>query len=162
MLSVASFFASRVDTEVDRRLAAIGSDLADAQRGSAAVAQARLAYQTFRDRFTSQRWLKLAREGAHVQRLLWTSRFTKNPDYPDNKYVDELVGPDTVTTLTYGTIDAFEHHGTIARTIDQPTPSAVDTLNRLQQVAIDLDEVGAALETLARVLLRPQAVCSMF
>jgi transaldolase len=145
--SVASFFVSRVDTEVDRRLAASGSDPADALLGSAAVAQARLAYQTFRDRFTSQRWLRLAGEGANVQRPLWASTSTKNPDYPDTKYVDELVGPDTVTTIADGTIDAFENHGTVARTIDQSTPHAVDTLDRLQRVGIDLDEVGAALET---------------
>lgn len=145
--SVASFFVSRVDTEVDRRLAAIGSDPADALQGSAALAQARLAYQRFQSRFASPRWRRLADAGGRVQRPLWASTSTKNPDYLDTKYVDELIGPDTVTTLTDSTIDAFEHHGTVARTVDQPAPGAVDTINRLQQVGIDLDEVGEVLET---------------
>ncbi|HEX6221918.1 MAG TPA: transaldolase, partial [Acidimicrobiia bacterium] len=145
--SVASFFVSRVDTEIDRRLAGIDTDAADALQGSAAVAQARLAYQMFQTLFTNPRWRRLADAGGRVQRPLWASTSTKDPDYPDTKYVGELIGPDTVTTLTDSTIDAFEHHGTVARTIDQATPHPVDTINRLQQVGIDLDEVGSVLET---------------
>lgn len=145
--SVASFFVSRVDTEVDRRLAAIAPDPTDDLRGSAAVAQAQLAHQIFQTRFASPRWRRLADAGARVQRPLWASTSTKNPDYPDTKYVDALIGPDTVTTLTENTIDLFEHHGTVARTIDRATPEPADTLTRLQEAGIDLDEVGAVLES---------------
>lgn len=81
-----------------------------------------------------------------MQRPLWASTSTKNPDYPDTKYLDELIGPDTVTTVN-STIDAFQCRGAVARTIDLPTHHAVDTLNQLHEVGIDLDEVGAALET---------------
>lgn len=142
--SVASFFVSRVDTEVDRRLAAIAPDPTDDLRGSAAVAQAQLAYQMFQTRFASPRWRTLADAGARVQRPLWASTSTK---YPDTKYVDALIGPDTVTTLTENTIDLFEHHGIVARTIDRATPEPADTLTRLQEAGIDLDEVGAVLES---------------
>lgn len=147
MHSVVSFFVSRVDTEVDRRLSASGSDRTDALRGSAAVAQARLAFEMFQDRLASPRWRRLADNGARVQRPLWASTSTKDPDYTDTKYVDELIGPDTVTTLTSSTIDGFEHHGTVARTIDRHSPDPVATPNGLRQVGIDLDEVGAVLET---------------
>lgn len=144
--SVASFFVSRVDTEVDRRLAPIAHPT-DELLGSAAVAQAQLAYQMFQTRFASPRWRRLADAGARVQRPLWASTSTKNPDYPDTKYVDALIGPDTVTTLTENTIDLFEHHGTVARTIDRATLEPAETLTRLQEAGIDLDEVGAVLES---------------
>ena len=116
--SVASFFVSRVDTEVDRRLEAIGSPEALALRGKAAVAQAKLAYQQFSSTFAGPRWEALAARGAHLQRPLWASTSTKNPAYPDTLYVDSLIGPDTVNTLPDATIEAFADHGTIARTID--------------------------------------------
>ena len=106
--SVASFFVSRVDTEVDRRLETVGTDEALALRGQAAVAQAKLAYRLFRERFSGQRWQRLADLGAHTQRPLWASTSTKNPAYPDTLYVDELIGPDTVNTLPEATIAAFE------------------------------------------------------
>ena len=93
MHSVASFFVSRVDTEVDRRLDAIGTGDALALRGQAAVAQAKLAYRLFRDRFSGPRWEALAGRGARVQRPLWASTSTKNPSYPDTLYVDSLIGP---------------------------------------------------------------------
>src|SRR4029077_7684813 len=105
--SVASFFVSRVDTEVDHRLEEIGGEDALALRGRAAVAQARLAYRLFRDRFTGERWEKLADRGAHPQPPLWASTTTKNPDYPDTLYVDSLIGPDTVNTMAEATIAAF-------------------------------------------------------
>src|SRR5881394_959432 len=104
--SVASFFVSRVDTEVDRRLEAIGSPDALAARGKAAVAQAKLAYQLFRERFSGPRWEALAGKGANLQRPLWASTSTKNPAYPDLLYVDNLIGPDTVDTLPEATIKA--------------------------------------------------------
>ena len=116
---MASFFVSRVDTEVDRRLDAIGTPEALALRGKAAVAQAKLAYQLFRERFSGERWEALAAKGARVQRPLWASTSTKNPAYPDLLYVDTLIGPDTVNTLPDATIEAFVDHGVVARTIDE-------------------------------------------
>jgi transaldolase / glucose-6-phosphate isomerase len=113
--SVASFFVSRVDTEVDRRLEAIGTDEALGLRGHAAVAQAKLAYQLFTQRFRGGRWEELRERGANLQRPLWASTSTKNPAYDDLLYVDTLVGPDTVNTMPEATLEAFEDHGTIAR-----------------------------------------------
>src|SRR5690606_38801902 len=104
--SVASFFVSRVDTEVDRRLDAIGTDAALALRGKAAVAQAQLAYARFLDKFSGPRWQALAERGAKVQRPLWASTSTKSPDYVDTLYVDTLIGPDTVNTMPEATLDA--------------------------------------------------------
>ena len=144
--SVASFFVSRVDTEVDRRLEAIGSSAALALRGKAAVAQARLAYQLFRDRFSGPRWQALATRGARPQRLLWASTSTKNPAYPDTMYVDSLIGPDTITTLPEATVAAFEDHGTLATTITQDVEDAQATLDRLAVVGVDLRHVARVLE----------------
>jgi transaldolase len=144
--SVASFFVSRVDTEVDRRLDAIGTSEALALRGQAAVAQARLAYRLFGDRFAGERWERLAARGAQVQRPLWASTSTKNPAYPDTLYVDGLIGPDTVNTLPEATIAAFEDHGTIARTIDRGVDHAGAVMDRLAEVGVDLDDVGRTLE----------------
>ena len=118
LVSVASFFVSRVDTEVDRRLDAIGTDAALALEGKAAVANAQLAYELFLERFSGPRWEALAAAGARVQRPLWASTSTKNPAYPDTLYVDALIGPDTVNTMPDATLDAFDDHGTVARTID--------------------------------------------
>jgi transaldolase len=144
--SVASFFVSRVDTEVDRRLEAIGTGDALALRGQAATAQAKLAYQLFRDRFAGQRWQRLAARGARVQRPLWASTSTKDPAAPDTRYVDGLIGPDTVTTLPEATIAAFQDHGTLARTIDHGADQARAVLDRLAEVGVDLDQVGRTLE----------------
>ena len=144
--SVASFFVSRVDTEVDRRLEGIGTEEALALRGKAAVAQARLAYQLFRSRFSGPRWDALAARGARLQRPLWASTSTKNPSYPDLLYVDSLIGPDTVNTLPDATIEAFEHHGSVSRTIDQHVDEARDTLEALGGIGIDLEDVAATLE----------------
>ena len=144
--SVASFFVSRVDTEVDRRLEAIGTPQALALRGQAALAQARLAYRLFRDRFSGPRWQALAARGARVQRPLWASTSTKNPAYPDTVYVDGLIGPDTITTLPEPTIAAFQDHGTLAATITQGLEDAQATLERLAEVGIDMGEVARVLE----------------
>jgi transaldolase len=144
--SVASFFVSRVDTEVDRRLAATGTDDALALRGRAAIAQAKLAYRLFQERFSGQRWQRLADLGAHRQRPLWASTSTKNPAYPDTRYVDGLIGPDTVNTLPESTIAAFEDHGTLARTIDAGVDEAADVMGRLAAVGVDMDDVGLTLE----------------
>jgi transaldolase len=144
--SVASFFVSRVDTEVDRRLEAIGTDEALALRGKAAVANAQVAYQHFLAKFTGPRWEALAARGARVQRPLWASTSTKNPEFPDTLYVDPLIGPDTVNTMPEATLEAFEDHGTVARTIDDDFQAARDTLDAIRAVGVDLDEVGRVLE----------------
>jgi transaldolase len=144
--SVASFFVSRVDTEVDRRLDDIGTSDALALRGQAALAQAKLAYRLFGDRFAGPRWERLAARGAHVQRPLWASTSTKNPSYPDTLYVDSLIGPGTVNTLPEPTIAAFEDHGTIARTIDSGVDHADAVMDRLAEAGVDMDDVGRTLE----------------
>lgn len=144
--SVASFFVSRVDTEIDRRLEAIGTPDALALRGKAAVAQAKLAYRMFRDEFADQAWNDLAARGARVQRPLWASTSTKNPAYRDTMYVDELIGPDTVNTLPEPTIAMFEDHGHVARTIDRDVDDAAATLGHLADVGVDIDDVGLTLE----------------
>jgi transaldolase len=146
VVSVASFFVSRVDTEVDRRLEAIGTDEALALRGKAAVAQAQLAYGRFLATFSGPRWLALAERGARVQRPLWASTSTKNPDYVDTLYVDTLVGPDTVNTMPETTLDAFEDHGTLTRTVDADLGAAATTLATISEVGVDLDDVSRALE----------------
>jgi transaldolase len=143
--SVASFFVSRVDTEVDKRLDGLDPALG-ALRGRAAVAQAKLAYQLFRESFSGPRWERLAARGARVQRPLWASTSTKNPAYPDTLYVDELIGPDTVNTLPESTIAAFEDHGRLARTIDASTDEAARVLRDLEAGGIDLEDVGLTLE----------------
>ncbi|HEY3015501.1 MAG TPA: transaldolase [Nocardioides sp.] len=145
--SVASFFVSRVDSEVDSRLEAIGTDDALGLRGLAAIAQAKLAYRLFRDQFSGPRWERLAALGAHLQRPLWASTSAKNRAYPDTLYVDGLIGPDTVTTLPEPTIAAYEDHGTLARTIDTGVDDAADVMGRLATVGIDMDHVGLALES---------------
>jgi transaldolase len=144
--SVASFFVSRVDTEVDRRLEGIGTPEALELRGRAAVAQAKLAYRDFRATFSGTRWEALAARGARLQRPLWASTSTKNPRYVDTLYVDTLVGPDTVNTMPEGTLEAFEDHGTLARTVDQGVDEAEGLWERLEEVGVDLDDVGRVLE----------------
>jgi transaldolase len=144
--SVASFFVSRVDTEVDRRLDAVGTPAALALRGKAALAQAKLAYRLFGDRFAGERWERLAARGAQVQRPLWASTSTKNPSYPDTLYVDSLIGPDTVNTLPEATIAAFEDHGTLARSIDRGVDHACAVMDKLAEVGVDMDDVGRTLE----------------
>jgi transaldolase len=144
--SVASFFISRVDTEVDRRLEEIGTDAALALRGKAAVAQAQVAYQRFRSAFRGPRWDALAERSARVQRPLWASTSTKNPAYPDTAYVDPLIGPDTVNTMPEETIEAFDDHGVVERTIDADPEAAEATLTALGDVGVDLAEVAQVLE----------------
>jgi transaldolase len=144
--SVASFFVSRVDTEVDRRLEAIGTVEALALRGRAAVSQAKLAYRLFRNAHTGERWQRLADRGARVQRPLWASTSTKNPHYPDTLYVDDLIGPDTVNTLPEGTLRAFEDHGTLDRTIDVEVAAAKRHIRALTGTGVDLADVGRTLE----------------
>jgi transaldolase len=151
--SVASFFVSRVDTEVDRRLEALadqlGGDSAEsalALRGKAAVAQAKLAYQLFEERFSGARWEALAEKGAHVQRPLWASTSTKNPQYADLAYVNSLIGPHTVNTMPDATLEDFLDHGEVARTIDAAPDQARKVLDDLAGLGIDMADVAQRLE----------------
>ncbi|MGH9090275.1 MAG: transaldolase [Acidimicrobiales bacterium] len=142
--SVASFFVSRVDTEVDRRLGSLPGG--DALRGRAAVAQAQEAYQHFLRTFSGPRWEALAARGARVQRPLWASTSTKNPAYPDLLYVDSLIGPHTVNTMPDQTLDALLDHGAVARTVDAEPGAAAATLAELAAAGVDFDDVAATLE----------------
>jgi transaldolase len=142
--SVASFFVSRVDTEVDRRLQAAGADSSLA--GKAAVAQAQLAYRLFEQRFSGPRWGALAEKGAHLQRPLWASTSTKNPAYPDLLYVESLIGPHTVNTMPDATVDAFEDHGRIARTVDADYDRAERHLAAVAKAGVDMADVARVLE----------------
>jgi transaldolase len=141
--SVASFFVSRVDTEADKRLEAIGrKDL----QGKLAVANAKLAYQNYKRVFSGERWDALAAEGAHPQRCLWASTSTKNPDYRDVLYVEDLIGPDTVNTMPEETIEAFQDHGEVADTIELGIDGAEQVLIDLREAGIDYDDVTETLE----------------
>jgi transaldolase len=151
--SVASFFVSRVDTEVDRRLEALADQVggsrakaALALRGKAAVAQAKLAYQLFEDRFSGPRWESLAAKGAHVQRPLWASTSTKNPHYADLAYVNSLIGPHTVNTMPDATLDDFLDHGVVARTVDATASQAQKVLDDLGELGVDMANVAQTLE----------------
>ena len=144
--SVASFFISRTDTEVDRRLEEIGTDAALSLRGRTAVAQAQVAYLTFKTFFDGPRWQALADKGAQLQRPLWASTSTKNPSYSGTLYVDELIGPNTVNTMPDNTIDAFVKKGTVARTVDANPLEAQAVLDAVSALGVDLDNVAAVLE----------------
>jgi transaldolase len=143
--SVASFFVSRVDTEVDRRLEKLGEKGAGLA-GKAALAQAKLAYRLFQEQFSGGRWEALKTGGAHRQRPLWASTSTKNPAYPDLLYVDNLIGPHTVNTMPDATVEAFMDHGTVARTIDAGVDEAQTVLDRLAEIGVDMEDVGQTLE----------------
>lgn len=143
--SVGSFFISRVDTEVDRRLDAVGGS-AISLRGTAAITQARLAYAMFTDKFTGPRWDALAELGARKQRPLWASTSTKDPSYRDTLYVDELIGPETVNTLPDATLEAFDDHGNLFRTVDADLESARASWSRILETGIDMVSVADQLE----------------
>ncbi|HSC90069.1 MAG TPA: transaldolase [Gaiellaceae bacterium] len=144
--SVASFFVSRVDTEADRRLEAIGTGEALALRGKLAVANAKLAYEHYQRTFAGERWEFLVSKGATPQRPLWASTSTKNPDYPDTLYVDELIGPETVNTMPLETIEAFQDHGTVADSLVRDVDAARALLDDLARVGVDYESVTDTLE----------------
>lgn len=147
LTSVASFFVSRVDVEVDKRLDVIGTDAAAELRGKAAIANARLAYQLFEKRFASDRWQKLAAAGARVQRPLWASTGVKDPTYNDTRYVVELVAPDTVNTAPEKTIDAVVDHGVIrGDTVRDNYDASQQVFDGLTKLGIDLPDVFDVLE----------------
>jgi len=136
--SVASFFVSRVDTKVDAELERLGrEDL----RGKAAVANARIAYAVFEEIFSGPVWDRLREAGANVQRPLWASTSTKNPDYPDTLYVDELIGPDTVNTMPDATIEAARDHAMPERTVDRDVDGARALIDELREIGVDFDDI---------------------
>ena len=137
--SVASFFVSRVDTEVDKRLESKPGS--DALKGKAAIANAKLAYQLFETQIASARWKALAAKGATVQRPLWASTSTKNPKYRDVMYVEELIGPDTVNTMPPQTIEAFRDHGVVKRTVDANLDESRRTIDAIEAQGISMDDV---------------------
>lgn len=146
--SVASFFVSRVDTEVDKRLAAVGKTSTEDGKplqGKAAVANAKLAYALFRERFGTDRWRALHDKGGRLQRPLWASTSTKNPAYSDVLYVEDLIGPDTVNTMPPVTIDAFRDHGEVHRTVDAELDRARQEIADVEAAGVSMDEVTAKL-----------------
>jgi len=146
LASVASFFVSRIDTLVDRRLQECGNPGALTLRGQAAIACARLAYRQFRRQQGDTVWQQLAALGARPQRLLWASTSTKNPAYSDTRYVDPLIAPLTVNTMTPETMAAYRHHGEPLVRIDEGVAEAEVLVARLATYGIDLDQVAAELE----------------
>jgi transaldolase len=144
--SVASFFVSRVDTEVDKRLDAVGGEDAKAMRSKAAVANARLAYRRFEEVFSSPRWRRLADRGANLQRPLWASTSVKDPGLPDTMYVTELVAADTVNTMPEKTMEATADHAEISGEAIRNYSDADQVMERLAAVGIDMDDVVQVLE----------------
>lgn len=141
--SVASFFVSRVDSAVDRELEAI--DEVDLQ-GKIAIANAKAAYSRFQEIFSGERWERLAKAGARVQRPLWASTSTKNPLYPDTLYVDALIGAQTVNTIPPSTLQAYLDHGTVSQTLDEDLDKAEAQLQRLAELGVDLDAITKKLQ----------------
>jgi transaldolase len=146
LASVASFFVSRVDTEVDARLEAIGRPEAEELAGTIGIANARLAYAEFERITATDRWRRLAAKGAKVQRPLWASTGTKNPAYSDVLYLDQLIGRDTINTVPPDTLRKFEEHGTVAPTLSGHEDAARTRMERLGRVGVDFDDVTRVLE----------------
>jgi transaldolase len=142
--SVASFFVSRVDTEADKRLDALGGH--DELKGKLAIANAKLAYQNYLETFSGPRWEALAQKGATKQRCLWASTSTKNPEYRDVLYVEELIGPETVDTMPEETLQAFQDHGRVAETLTRDLDQARKLLDDLARAGVDYDDVVETLE----------------
>jgi transaldolase len=142
--SVASFFVSRVDTEADKRLDEVGGH--DELKGTLAIANAKLAYVTYQEVFSGAEWDKLAAAGATPQRCLWASTSTKNPEYRDVIYVEELIGPDTVNTMPRDTVEAVQDHGNVERTLDRDVDGARRVLEAFAEAGIDYDDVVQTLE----------------
>ncbi|MDQ3778568.1 MAG: transaldolase [Actinomycetota bacterium] len=142
--SVASFFVSRVDTEADKRLDALGGH--EHLKGRLAVANAKLAYQRYKELFAGERWERLTRHGASTQRCLWASTSTKNPEYRDVLYVEELIGPETVNTMPMETIEAFQDHGEVRPTLEEGLDEASQLLAELARAGVDYDDVTRVLE----------------
>jgi transaldolase len=144
LASVASFFVSRVDTEADERLDEVGGH--EELKGKLAIANAKLAYERYKETFSGERWEALAAKGATPQRCLWASTSTKNPAYRDVMYVEELIGPMTVDTMPEETIRAFQDHGDVAPTLEQGIDEAKAVFERIAEAGVDYDDVVATLE----------------
>lgn len=144
--SVASFFVSRVDSAVDKSLAALANPAADALLGQIAIANCKIVYQRFQDIFYGPAFAALRAAGARPQRLLWASTSAKNPAYPDTLYVDNLIGPETVNTMPPATVEAFRHHGRPAQTLTQDLDGARRALTALDALGIDLNAVAEQLQ----------------
>ncbi len=144
VFSVASFFVSRVDTEADRRLAELGGH--DELKGTLAVANAKLAYRRYTQVFSGERWKALEVKGASTQRCLWASTSTKNPAYSDVKYVEELIGPNTVNTMPEKTLRAFQQHGRVRNTLEEGADDARRVLERFERAGVDYADVTDTLE----------------
>jgi transaldolase len=144
LASVASFFVSRVDTEADKRLDAIGGH--DELKGTLAIANAKLAYVTYQEVFAGDQWEALAAKGASAQRCLWASTSTKNPAYRDVLYVEELIGADTVNTMPRETVEAFLDHGRVRPSLEEDVDGARRTLDAFAGAGIDYDDVVETLE----------------
>jgi transaldolase/transaldolase/glucose-6-phosphate isomerase len=146
MASVASFFVSRVDTMVDKALESNGSEEALGLRGKIAVANAKITYQRFEEIFYGDAFADLKAKGARVQRPLWASTSTKNPDYRDVLYVEDLIGPDTVNTLPPATLDAFRDHGSVRQTLTEGVDEARAQVDQLRSLGIDFDAITETLQ----------------
>lgn len=144
--SVASFFVSRVDSAVDKKLAQLDVPAARELMGKTAIANSRLVYQRFKEQFHGDPFHHLSSKGANAQRLLWASTSTKNPDYPDTLYIDELIGPETVNTIPPATVDAFREHGQVSNTLEQGSDEAQGVLDGLRELQIDLDHITDQLQ----------------
>jgi transaldolase len=142
--SVASFFVSRVDTEADKRLDEAGAP--GELKGKLAVANAKLAYARYKELFSGERWEALSAKGAKSQRCLWASTSTKNPEYRDVLYVEDLIGPETVNTMPEETIDAFQDHGEVALTLEQDLDGAKRVFEQVAEAGVDYDDVVDTLE----------------
>jgi transaldolase len=146
--SVASFFVSRVDSAVDKKLTALNDPAAEALMGKIAIANSKVVYQRFKKIFHNQagKFAQLATAGAARQRLLWASTSTKNPNYPETMYIDELIGPETVNTMPPNTIDAFRANGRVANTLEQDPEAAQLALDNLIELGINLEEITQKLQ----------------
>jgi transaldolase len=145
--SVASFFVSRMDSNIDAKLNEMNHPQAMALRGKIAVANAKLAYAVHNQVFSNKRWVDLKRHSGRIQRALWASTSTKNPSYPDTKYVDELIGPNTVNTVPPATLKAFQDHGKASLTLTSNMDDAQAAMNQLVELGIAIEEVTNELET---------------
>jgi transaldolase len=144
VISVASFFVSRVDTEADKRLDSLAGH--DHLKGRLAIANAKLAYERYKEIFSGPRWDPLAAKGASPQRCLWASTSTKNPEYRDVMYVEELIGPDTVNTMPKETSEAFQDHGEVRLTLEEGLDEARQLFEELAAAGVDYDDVTRVLE----------------
>lgn len=146
VVSVASFFVSRVDTAVDKKLAALNDPAAERLKGKVAIANSKIVYQRFKEIFHGDTFARLRASGGSPQRLLWASTSTKNPDYPDTLYIDELIGAQTINTMAPVTIDAFRDHGRLRNTLEEGVEEAQLVLDSLERLGINLDSVTQQLQ----------------